>query len=105
VLQERAKGSSFDSLTLESSIIDKQQNDSRLVSNEFDGAHRRRILDQGSSPPLFQTFLNKYYPSYIEPAKIKPGNQNFSFVITTKKVDEVYRFLQQGSEGIATMPT
>ncbi|HVU56313.1 MAG TPA: translocation/assembly module TamB domain-containing protein, partial [Puia sp.] len=39
-------------------------------------------------PASFQTFLNKYYPSYIEPAKTIPNNQNFSFVVTTKNVNE-----------------
>ena len=77
---------SFDSLTLESSIIDNNKTIT-VVSNEFDGA----IVGEFSIhdlPASFQTFLNRYYPSYIKPAKAKPINQNFSFVITTKKVDE-----------------
>src|SRR5258708_10041015 len=77
---------SFDSLTVESSIIDNNKTIT-VVSNEFDGA----IVGEFSIkdlPASFQTFLNKYYPSYIKPAKTKPTNQNFSFVITTKKIDE-----------------
>ena len=77
---------SFDSLTLESSIVDNNKTIT-VVSNEFDGA----IVGEFSIkdlPASFQTFLNKYYPSYIKPAKTVPTNQNFSFVITTKKVDE-----------------
>jgi len=77
---------SFDSLTLESSIIDNNKTIT-VVSNEFDGA----IVGEFSIkdlPASFQTFLNKYYPSYIKPAKAVPINQNFSFVITTKKVEE-----------------
>ncbi|MBN8853660.1 MAG: translocation/assembly module TamB domain-containing protein [Sphingobacteriales bacterium] len=77
---------SFDSLTLESSIVDNNKTIT-IVSNEFDGA----VVGEFSIkdlPASFQTFLNKYYPSYVKPAKTIPGNQNFSFVITTKKVDE-----------------
>jgi TamB, inner membrane protein subunit of TAM complex len=77
---------SFDSLTLESSIVDNNKTIT-VVSNEFDGA----IVGEFSIkdlPASFQTFLNKYYPSYIKPARTVPTNQNFSFVVTTKKVDE-----------------
>jgi hypothetical protein len=77
---------SFDSLTLESSIVDNNKTIT-VVSNEFDGA----IVGEFSIkdlPASFQTFLNKYYPSYIKPAKTIHANQNFSFVITTKKVEE-----------------
>jgi len=77
---------SFDSLMLESSIVDNNKTIT-IVSNEFDGA----IVGEFSIkdlPGSFQTFLNKYYPSYIKPAKTIPTNQNFSFVITTKKVEE-----------------
>ncbi|HEY4206811.1 MAG TPA: translocation/assembly module TamB domain-containing protein [Puia sp.] len=77
---------SFDSLTMESSIVDNNKTIT-VVSNEFDGA----IVGEFSIkdlPASFQTFLNKYYPSYIKPAKTIPTDQNFSFVITTKTVDE-----------------
>ncbi|MBS1597988.1 MAG: translocation/assembly module TamB domain-containing protein [Bacteroidetes bacterium] len=77
---------SFDSLTLESSIIDNNKTIT-VVSNEFDGA----IVGEFSImelPAAFQTFLYRYYPSYIKPTKNKLSDQNFSFVITTKKVDD-----------------
>jgi hypothetical protein len=77
---------SFDSLTLESSVVDNNKTIT-VVSNEFDGA----IVGEFSIkdlPASFQTFLNKYYPSYIKPAKSIPANQNFSFVVTTKKIEE-----------------
>jgi hypothetical protein len=77
---------SFDSLTLESGVVDNNKTIT-VVSNEFDGA----IVGEFSIkdlPASFQTFLNKYYPSYINPARSVPANQNFSFVITTKKVEE-----------------
>ncbi|HEV3415116.1 MAG TPA: translocation/assembly module TamB domain-containing protein [Puia sp.] len=77
---------SFDSLDLESSVVDNNKTIT-IVSNEFDGA----IVGEFSIkdlPASFQTFLNKYYPSYIKPARSVPANQNFSFVITTKKVED-----------------
>jgi len=88
---------SFDSLTLESSIIDNNKTIT-VVSNEFDGA----IVGEFSIkdlPASFQTFLNKYYPSYIKPAKTVPINQNFSFVITTKKVDEYIDLFNKDLKG------
>ncbi len=88
---------SFDSLTMESSIIDNNKTIT-IVSNEFDGA----IVGEFSIkdlPASFQTFLNKYYPSYIKPIKIKPANQNFSFVITTKKVDDYIDFFNKDLKG------
>ncbi len=88
---------SFDSLTLESSIVDNNKTIT-VVSNEFDGA----IVGEFSIkdlPASFQTFLNKYYPSYIKPARAKPGNQNFSFVITTKKIDEYIDLFNKDLKG------
>lgn len=88
---------SFDSLTLESSIIDNNKTIT-VVSNEFDGA----IVGEFSIkdlPASFQTFLNKYYPSYIKPAKTVPINQNFSFVITTKKVEEYMDLFNKNLKG------
>jgi len=88
---------SFDSLTVESSIIDNNKTIT-VVSNEFDGA----IVGEFSIkdlPASFQTFLNKYYPSYIKPAKTKPTNQNFSFVITTKKIDEYIDLFNKDLKG------
>jgi hypothetical protein len=77
---------SFDSLDLESSVIDNNKTIT-VVSNEFDGAIVG-VFNIKDLPASFQTFLNKYYPSYIKPAKSIPANQNFSFVITTKKVED-----------------
>ena len=78
---------SFDSLTLESSIVENNKKIT-VVSNEFDGAIVGEFSIKGL-PASFQTFLNRYYPSYIKPTKENlVSNQNFSFVITTKKVDE-----------------
>lgn len=88
---------SFDSLSVES----KKIGDSKsivAVSNEFDAAlvGDFSIVDL---PTAFQTFLNRYYPSYIAPAKRSPGIENFSFVITTKKVDEYLDLVDKDLKG------
>jgi len=88
---------SFDSLTLESSIIDNNKTIT-VVSNEFDGA----IVGEFSIkelPDAFQEFLFKYYPSYISPTKNKLSDQNFSFVIATKKVDEYLDLFNKNLKG------
>lgn len=88
---------SFDSLTLESSIVDNNKTIT-VVSNEFDGA----IVGEFSIhdlPASFQTFLNKYYPSYIKPAKALSANQNFTFVLTTKKVDQYIDLFDKNLSG------
>lgn len=77
---------SFDSLKLESEIIDSNKTIT-VVSNEFEGA----LVGEFSIkqlPSAFQTFLHKYYPSYVKPASTLSTNQNFSFVITTRNVDQ-----------------
>lgn len=81
---------SFDSLNVESKIMGTNKVIT-VVSNEFDAAlvGEFSILEL---PAAFRTFLNKYYPSYIKPAK-SLTNENFSFVITTKKVDEYFGFI------------
>ncbi|HUR10146.1 MAG TPA: translocation/assembly module TamB domain-containing protein [Flavitalea sp.] len=85
-LFKSGKRITFDSLSLESKIIDNNKVIT-LLSNEFDAA----LVGEFSIkdlPGAFQSFLNKYYPTYIRPAKSIAGNQNFSFVISTKQVDE-----------------
>jgi hypothetical protein len=77
---------SFDSLTLESKLIDNNKS-IIVLSNQFDAALVGEFSIQ-DLPSAFQTFLNRYYPSYIKPYTKKLRQQNFSFVVTTKKVDE-----------------
>ena len=95
---KRGQRISFDSLTLESSIIDSNKTIT-VISNEFDGA----IVGTFSIkelPAAFQTFLNKYYPSYIKPSTNRLANQNFSFVLTTKKVDDYIDFFDKNLKGL-----
>jgi hypothetical protein len=88
---------SFDSLSIESKAMGNNKVIT-VVSNEFDGA----LVGEFSIrdlPAAFRTFLNKYYPSYIEPARTQLKNENFSFVFTTKKVDEYMGFIHKDLSG------
>ena len=83
---KRGQRLSFDSLVLESKIIDSSKTIT-VSSNEFEGA----IVGEFSIkelPAAFQEFLHRYYPSYIKPNTVKLSNENFSFVIVTRKIDE-----------------
>lgn len=85
-LLKSGKRISFDSLYIESKIIDSNKVIT-AISNEFDAAIAGEF-SINDLPAAFQTFLNKYYPSYIKPSKKVLTNENFSFVITTKNVEE-----------------
>lgn len=88
---------SFDSLTLQSAITDNNKTIT-ILSNEFDAA----LVGEFSIkdlPSAFQTFLNKYYPSYIKPTITKLAPQNFSFVITTKKIDDYLELFEKRITG------
>jgi TamB, inner membrane protein subunit of TAM complex len=81
----RGQRMSFDSLVLESNIIDSSKTIT-VISNEFEGA----IVGEFSIkklPASFQEFLHRYYPSYIKPNTINLSKEKFSFVITTRQVD------------------
>ena len=88
---------SFDSLLLESTVMDNSKTIT-VVSNEFDGAIAGEFSIK-DLPDAVQTFLNKYYPSYIKPAKAKLENENFSFVISTRKVDDYISFIDKNLSG------
>jgi hypothetical protein len=77
---------SFDSLTLSSQMVGNSKT-IVLQSNEFDAAiaGKYKILDL---PAAFQTYLNRYYPSYINPSSKKIAANNFNFIINTKNVDD-----------------
>ncbi len=50
-------------------------------------------------PAAFQTFLNKYYPAYIKPSEKILTNENFSFVITTKNVEDYINLIHPDLSG------
>ncbi len=88
---------SFDSLSIES----KRTGNSKSIvveSNEFDAALAGEYSIR-ELPAAFQIFLNRYYPSYIKPSTRKITNQNFSFVITTKKIDDYLDLVDKNLTG------
>ena len=92
-----SKPLSFDSLSIESKAMGNNKV-IKVVSNEFDGA----LVGEFSIrdlPAAVKSFLNKYYPSYVEPPKTILKNENFSFVFTTKKVDEYMSFFDKNLSG------
>lgn len=88
---------SFDSLSLSSSNLDSIKL-LRLTSNQFSATvfGKFRILDLPSS---FQGFLNHYYPAYIKPPKFIPGNQQFSFAVSTN--DSIEPYIQLFNDKVA----
>lgn len=88
---------SFDSLYIESKAMGNNKVIT-AVSNEFDAA----LVGEFSIrdlPGAVGSFLNKYFPSYIKPSKTEFKNENFSFVVTTKKVDEYMSFIDKNLSG------
>jgi hypothetical protein len=84
-IYKRRERMSFDSLVVESNIIDSSKTIT-VMSNEFEGA----IVGEFSIkklPAAFQEFLHRYYPSYIKPNTVKLSREKFSFVFTTRQVD------------------
>jgi hypothetical protein len=76
----------FDSLIVHSRI-NEQNKILQVESNEFDGVLIGNFSIK-DLPASFQTFLHKYYPSYINPSPYQVENENFSFVFTTRNVSE-----------------
>jgi hypothetical protein len=77
---------SFDSLTLYSSVVDSNKT-LVLMSNEMDAAIAGQFNIK-NLPDAFQTFLNRYYPSYIRPSAKILEQEKFSFVITTRNIED-----------------
>ena len=77
---------SFDSLTLTSDMLPEGKH-IQVHSNEFEvdlaGAFSIKEL-----PGAFQSFLNRYFPSYINPSPTKLLSDNFRFNITTRKISD-----------------
>ncbi|ULQ53505.1 translocation/assembly module TamB domain-containing protein [Flavihumibacter fluvii] len=88
---------SFDSLYVESSLQSNGNKTITVKSNEFEGVLAGEF-NISSLPDAFQTFLNRYYPSYIAASKKKVSN-NFSFFITTRKVDDYLDLLDKNLKG------
>jgi hypothetical protein len=94
---KRGKRISFDSLYVESKLMGSNKVIT-VLSNEFDAA----LVGEFSIrdlPTAFRTFLHKYYPSYIQEGRQLQSDENFSFVVTTKKVDEYLDFFDKNLNG------
>ncbi|MBS1512626.1 MAG: hypothetical protein JST86_17405 [Bacteroidetes bacterium] len=88
---------SFDSLTLRSYVLNDKKYLS-VQSNEMNGSitGNFKILEL---PDAFKFFLNRYYPAYIEKPSAKLSNQDFSFLINTKEVDEYVQLIDKRLKG------
>lgn len=88
---------SFDSLTLNSFLKDDKKYLS-LESNQIDAAlyGKFKVLEL---PDAFKFFLNRYYPAYIKKPNNQVSDQDFSFDIKTKEVDEYIKLLDKRLSG------
>lgn len=87
----------FDSLIISSEYIN---NEKRLKarSNEFE-ANLSGNFSIRDLPDAFKLFLNKYYPSYIDPPKKLPGNESLTFDISTGYVDDYIKLIDSSLSG------
>lgn len=88
---------SFDSLILQSSIIDNKKNLS-VQSNNLDAVVNGNFTIK-QLPDAFKYFLNRYYPAYIPKPNYSISNQDLSFVIKTKEVDGYMQLLDPKLKG------
>ncbi len=88
---------SFDFFTL-NSFIDSGKKTLTVQSNEIDGSltGHYKILEL---PDAFKVFLNRYYPAYIEKPSYQVSDQDFSFLIKTKQVDEYVQLFDKKLKG------
>ncbi len=88
----------FDSLTLSTSLDSLNHKKLTLESNEFvvsvDGQYNILKL-----PQSFQSFLNHYYPSYINPPKTELSNQNFVATISTGDFNKYAKLIDSNLSG------
>lgn len=96
-LNHEGKRLSFDSLALVSFMTNGTKK-LQLKSNEADVeiSGRFNILQL---PDAFKLFLNKYYPSYIQPPTKKITDQAFDFSIKTGNVDEYVQLIDKKLKG------
>jgi len=88
---------SFDSLVLQSKIVNGQKYLS-LYSNEVEAdiAGNFKILEL---PDAFKVFLNRYYPAYIKKPAYQVSDQDFSFEIKTRTIDDYIRLIDTKLKG------
>ncbi|MBP6023228.1 translocation/assembly module TamB domain-containing protein [Ferruginibacter sp.] len=96
-LQHDSTRLSFDSLSLQSFIAGNKKYLS-FQTNELEGnvTGNFKILEL---PDAFKVFLNRYYPSYIKAPKNLVSDQDFSFFIKTKEVNEYVQLIDKRLKG------
>ena len=88
---------SFDSLTLASTF----ENGNKVLSiqsNEVEGTltGQFKLLEL---PDAFRVFLNRYYPTYVSKPDYDVSDQDFSFLIKTKLVDDYVQLIDKKLKG------
>jgi translocation-and-assembly-module (TAM) inner membrane subunit TamB-like protein len=91
---------SFDSLTLESRQYGNDKKLLTLHSNEIDAQINGtfKILEL---PDAFKVFLNRYYPSYIQKPDYNVSNQDFTFTVNTREVDDYTQLMDPKLTGFS----
>ena len=88
---------SFDSLVMKAQEIGNQKYLS-LSSNEVDASLSGQFKIK-ELPDAFQFFLSRYYPAYIKKPSGPISNQDFSFEIKTKNIDEYIQLVDKKLKG------
>jgi hypothetical protein len=98
ILLDNEKHLSFDSLIVNSTIANGKKY-LTLETNEIEATLNGnfKILEL---PDAFQLFLNKYYPAYINKPHRKIENQNFTFLVKTKKVSDYIALINKKISGL-----
>ena len=88
---------SFDYFTL-NSLMDSGRKTLSLQTNEVDGniTGRFKIMEL---PDAFGLFLNRYYPAYFKKPAYNIGDQDFSFLIQTKDVNDYVKLFDKRLSG------
>ncbi len=88
---------SFDSLALTSMIVDGNKI-LDFQSNQIEGSltGKFRIMEL---PDAFRAFLSRYYPSYIPTPSYNLTDQDFSFIIKTRVVDDYVKLIDKRLSG------
>lgn len=88
---------SFDSLILRS-LMDGDKKMLTVQTNELEGniTGQFKVLEL---PDAFQVFLNRYYPAYIKEPSRKLSDQDFSFYIKTRQVEDYVKLLDKRLSG------
>lgn len=90
---------SFDSLILTTSVVDGEKN-IKLTSNEFSLAITGKNYKLLDLPNSFQTYLNRYYPSYFSAPRVVPYHQDFQVSFQTKDFDKYASIIDKRLGGL-----